>query len=99
VTHLPDDVLAALAAEPTLLANPGAEVFDTYNGPAVPMSPAEFAATIEKVMQDMWNTPTRWHGSAANPHITWPGGHICGECGEDVSMLLAAQRGSGDGDA
>ena len=45
---------------------------------------------VEKVMRDMLATPTRWHGSPDYPHITWPGGHICGECGMDVSALTAA---------
>lgn len=92
MTDLPDEVLAALAAEPTFLANPDAEPFGDYNQPAEPMSPTEFAVMIEKAMRDMWSTSTRWHGTSSNPHITWPGGHTCGECGADMTALLPPRR-------
>ena len=95
MTELPDDVLAALAAEHTMFANPDAAPFN-YNQPAEPMNPTEFAALIEKAMRDMWNAPTRWHGSPDYPHITWPGGHVCGECGADVSALLPRRDGGQD---
>jgi len=59
VTGLPDDILAALAAEETMLAEPWAGLLDAYNRPAEPVTPAEFAAMVEKAMRDMWNYPPR----------------------------------------
>jgi hypothetical protein len=63
MTEIPADVLAALATEQTMLADPWAEMLDAYNRPTEPMTPAETAAAIGKAMQGMWGYSAPWGAS------------------------------------
>lgn len=90
MTDQPNDALAALAAEPTFLADPDAVPFSGYSQPAEPIGPAEFAAIVERAMGTLLNSPPRYHGTPRNPHIRHPQGRYCVECGADTAALAEA---------
>lgn len=91
MTGLPGrDVAAELAALDAHFVTGEALGVSDWTKPAPPLNPAEFAALIERAVRNLFNAPPRWHGTPQNPHITWPGGNICGECGADVAALAAA---------
>lgn len=94
MTDLPDDVLAALAAEQHFMAFPGSEPFSGYNQPAEPLGPAEFAALVERAMNALLNSQPRYHGTPRNPHIRHPQGRYCIECGADTIALAEASAGA-----
>lgn len=91
MTELPErDVAASVAALDAHFVTGEVLGVTDWTKPAPPISPTEFAAMVERTMRSMFAAPPRWHGTPRNPHITWPGGSICGECGADVAALAAA---------
>lgn len=90
MTEPESDVAAGLAALDAHFVTGESLGVSYWTKPATPINPTEFAALIERAVQNLFNAPPRWHGTPRNPHVTWPGGNICGECGADMAVLAEA---------